>query len=37
VLPEEPDNAAVEDWLLRVRREFWVPAQRAPDPGAAAV
>ena len=26
VLPEEPDSAAVEDWLLRVRREFWVAA-----------
>ncbi|NUP50064.1 MAG: nucleotidyltransferase [Catenulispora sp.] len=24
VLPDEPDTAAVEDWLLRVRRTFWV-------------
>jgi predicted nucleotidyltransferase len=24
VLPAEPDSAVVEDWLLRVRREFWV-------------
>jgi hypothetical protein len=23
VLPEEPDTAAVEDWLLRVRKAFW--------------
>lgn len=23
VLPDEPDTAAVEAWLLRVRREFW--------------
>ncbi|WP_034266997.1 nucleotidyltransferase domain-containing protein [Actinospica robiniae] len=23
VLPQEPDFAAAEDWLLRVRREFW--------------
>ena len=25
-LPEEPDSAAVEAWLLRVRRAFWEPA-----------
>jgi len=25
VLPEEPDFAAVEAWLLRVRRAFWEP------------
>lgn len=25
-LPEEPDTAAVEAWLLRVRRAFWDPA-----------
>ena len=25
-LPDEPDTAAVEDWLLRVRRAFWSPA-----------
>ena len=24
VLPAEPDSRVVEDWLLRVRREFWV-------------
>jgi hypothetical protein len=23
VLPDEPDYAAAEDWLLRVRRAFW--------------
>jgi hypothetical protein len=23
VLPAEPDFAAAEAWLLRVRREFW--------------
>jgi len=23
VLPQEPDSAAAEDWLLRVRKAFW--------------
>jgi predicted nucleotidyltransferase len=23
VLPEQPDNAVVEDWLLRVRKAYW--------------
>ncbi|MBR7824728.1 nucleotidyltransferase domain-containing protein [Actinospica sp. MGRD01-02] len=25
VLPEEPDYAVAEDWLLRVRQAFWTP------------
>jgi hypothetical protein len=25
-LPVEPDTAAVQAWLLRVRRTFWEPA-----------
>lgn len=29
VLPQEPDSAAAEDWLLRVRREFWDEAPSA--------
>ena len=33
VLPEEPDYAAAEDWLLRVRRAFWTEAGIAVETG----
>ena len=35
-LPAEPDHAAAEDWLLRVRRAFWTEASISAEMGAAA-